>query len=231
MPDVRRQGSLRGSGGGAEAIASNSCRAQSSLPCRSSSFSSASRRSTSSSTSRAAYRSHGSGSGRVDQSTAEWPFSSTKPSTFSTIAPRPTRGNPASPTRQLGVEEPRRRHAYLAETGQVLGGGVQHPLDAGQRLVQRGEVGAGDRVDQRRARALAAELDEVGALPVAVAGGALGVHGDGAAARGEGGDHLGEGGLVGHHGRDALAGLQQGDRRLCSRGSAVVRRGASGGAQ
>ncbi len=96
IPDVRRQGSLRGSAGGADAIASNSCRAHSSFPCRSSSFSSASRRSTSSSTSRAAYRSHGSGSGRVDQSTAECPFSRTNPSTLSTIAPSPTLGNPAS---------------------------------------------------------------------------------------------------------------------------------------
>ncbi|ARX87151.1 hypothetical protein SMD44_06632 [Streptomyces alboflavus] len=64
MPDVRRQGSLRGGAGGAEAMASNSSRAHSSFPCRSSSFSRASRRSTSSSTSSAAYRSQGSGRGR-----------------------------------------------------------------------------------------------------------------------------------------------------------------------
>ena len=51
--------------------ASNSWRAHSSLPAASSSAASASRSSTSTSTSRAAYSSHGSGSGRVDQSTAE----------------------------------------------------------------------------------------------------------------------------------------------------------------
>ncbi|BFO16472.1 hypothetical protein SHKM778_28600 [Streptomyces sp. KM77-8] len=108
---------------------------------------------------------------------------------------------------------------------------MQHPLGTGQRLAQGGQVGAGDGVDQRAAGALAAELDQIGALTVAVAGGALGVHGDRAGAGGERGDCLGERGLVRDHGRNALAGFEQGDRRLRSRRSAVVRRGASGGAQ
>ncbi len=131
------------------------------------------------------------------------------------------------PTSQLGVEEPRRHHAYLPQTRQVLGGRVQHPLDAGDGLTEPGQVGAGDGVDQRGARALTAQLHEIGALSVAVAGRALGVDGEGARAGGEGRDRLGEGLLVGDHGRNALSGLEQRDRRRFD----VVRRGASGGSQ
>ena len=54
--------------------------------------SSASRSSTSTSTSRAAYSSHGSGSGRVDQSTAECSFFIRQPSSVSTRVASPTRG-------------------------------------------------------------------------------------------------------------------------------------------
>ncbi len=131
------------------------------------------------------------------------------------------------PTSQLGVEEPRRHHAYLTQTRQVLGGRVQHPLDAGDGLTEPGQVGAGDGVDQCGARALTAQLHQIGALSVAVAGRALGVDGEGTRAGGEGRDRLGEGLLVGDHGRNALSGLQQRDRRRFD----VVRRGASGGSQ
>ncbi len=57
-------------------------------------------------------------------------------------------GEPGEPPGQLGVEQPGRHHAYLAQAGQVLGGGVQHPLDAGEGLAQAGKVGAGHGVDQ-----------------------------------------------------------------------------------
>ena len=135
------------------------------------------------------------------------------------------------PPGEFGVEQPGGLHPYLAQARQVLRGGVQHPLRAGQGLAEAGQVGAGDGVDERGAGALAAQLDEVGTLAVAVAGGALGIDGDGSGAGGEGGDHLGEGGVVRDHGRDALAGFEQGDRRLRSRRCVVVRRGASGGSQ
>jgi len=143
----------------------------------------------------------------------------------------PHPGEPGDPPGQLGVEEPGGDHAYLAEAGKVLGGGVQHPLDTGERLAEPGQVGTGHGVDQRGARAGAAQLDEVGALSVAVAGRPFGVDGDGPGARGERGDHLGERGLVGDHGRNALTRLQQRDRRLRARGSTIVRRAASGGSQ
>ena len=97
------------------------------------------------------------------------------------------------PAGQLGVEQLARTEAQLGQAGQVLGGRVQHDLGVGQRRVELGQVGAGDRVDQRAARAGAAQLHEVGAAAVAVAGGALGVHGDGAGARGERVDDAREG--------------------------------------
>ncbi|CAO0826031.1 hypothetical protein SMICM17S_03345 [Streptomyces microflavus] len=128
---------------------------------------------------------------------------------------------------QLGVEERGGSHAYVPQAGEVLGGGVQDPLGAGQGGGQAGEVGAADRVDQCAARAFAAQLHEVGALAVAVAGGALGVDGHRAGARGEGRDHPGEGVVGCHHRGNALARFEQGDRR---RGD-VVRGSAPGGSQ
>lgn len=104
---------------------------------------------------------------------------------------------------------------------------MQHPLDSGDGLAEAGEVGAGDGIDERGARALAAQLHQIGALAVSVPGRAFGVHGDGAGSGGEGGDHLGERGFVGDHGRNAVSGLKQRDRRRFD----VVRRGASGGSQ
>ena len=84
---------------------------------------------------------------------------------------------------ELGVEQLARAQAHLGEAGEVLGGRVQDPLGGTDRLVERGEVGAADRVDQPGAGALAAHLHEVGALAVAVARGALGVDRDRALAR------------------------------------------------
>ena len=53
-------------------------------------------------------------------------------------------------------------------------------------FLDRVKVLEGDRVDQPGAGALAAHLDQEGALAVAEAGGALGVHGDRAGAGGDG---------------------------------------------
>src|SRR5690606_15239253 len=68
------------------------------------------------------------------------------------------------------------------------------------------------RVDEQRAGPLAAQLDEVGALAVAVARGAFGVGRDGAGAGGECGGR-GLQALTGaDHRRGALAGLVHGDQ-------------------
>ena len=72
------------------------------------------------------------------------------------------------PSGQFRVEEPPRPEADLGQAGQVLGRRVQHRLGILQRGVDARQVGAGDRVDEHRARSGAAELDQVGALPVAV---------------------------------------------------------------
>jgi hypothetical protein len=55
---------------------------------------------------------------------------------------------------------------------------VQHPFLVGDRVLEHREVGQRHRVDQPGARAVAPELDQVGALAVAVARRALGVDGD-----------------------------------------------------
>ena len=85
-----------------------------------------------------------------------------------------------------------RPQADLGEAGEVLGGRVQDPLGRTDRLVQRGEVGAADGVDQPGAGALATDLHEVGALAVAVARGPLGVDRDRALAGRDGGSGAGQ---------------------------------------
>ena len=79
---------------------------------------------------------------------------------------------------EFGVEQLARPVPEFGQAGQVLGGRVQHGLRAGQRRVERRQVRAGDRIDQHRARAPPAQLHQEGAVPVAVAGGALGVDRD-----------------------------------------------------
>ncbi len=88
------------------------------------------------------------------------------------------------PPGQFGVEEPPRPEPDLGQAGQVLGRRVQHRLGVVQRGVDAGQVGAGDGVDEHRARSGPAELDQVGALPVAITRGALGVDRDGPRALG-----------------------------------------------
>ncbi len=94
----------------------------------------------------------------------------------------PDPGVVEQPAGQLGVEQSCRLHAELGEAEQVLAGGMDDPLrvrdcvgERSQRLV--GYVAERQRVHQERPGALPAELDQVGALRVAVAGGALGVDG------------------------------------------------------
>ncbi|GAB4000157.1 hypothetical protein GCM10029992_31200 [Glycomyces albus] len=82
----------------------------------------------------------------------------------------------------------------LVQAGQVLAGRVQDPLRAVQGAPQRLEVLDRHRVDQDRADAGAADLDEVGAPRVAETRGAFGVDGDGT---GTGAEPLGRPGEVG----------------------------------
>ena len=76
IPDVRRHGSLRGSGAGAARMLANSSSAHSNFPASASLLAIISRSSTRSSTSSAAYVSHSWASGRIDQSTALCSFAS-----------------------------------------------------------------------------------------------------------------------------------------------------------
>ena len=111
------------------------------------------------------------------------------------LAHRAARGSPrpgwpgrraGSPSRRAAssVSKSRTRHQPdLAQAGEVLAGGVQDPLGVADRLVERGQVVEGDRVDQRGAGPLATQLDQVGARGVAVARGPLGVERDRAGAR------------------------------------------------
>ena len=71
------------------------------------------------------------------------------------------------------------------------------------------EVGAADRVDEHRPGPRAAQLHQVGALAVAVAGGPLGVHRDRAGACREPGDRLGERLRRARHRRQPVARLPQ----------------------
>ena len=74
----------------------------------------------------------------------------------------------------VGVE------ADLAQAGEVLARGVQHPLVGLDGVVQFREVADGGRVEQEGARAAAVQLNQIGALRVAEAGCPFGVDGDGA---------------------------------------------------
>ena len=113
------------------------------------------------------------------------------------------------PPGQLGVEERARPEPDVGEAGQVLGGGVQDPLGALERRGQRRQRLEGDRVDQPGAGVLAAELDEVGATGVAVAGGPLGVDRDRSGAGRDRGARLGQPGLGVGDRRQPLAQQEQ----------------------
>jgi hypothetical protein len=117
------------------------------------------------------------------------------------------------PAAELGVEQPPRHHPEVGQAGQVLGRRVDHPLRPVQRGAQRGEVGQRLRVDQRGPGAAPAQLDQECPLAVAVAGGALGVDGDRAGARGHRLHGRRQAGAVRDHHRDAVARHGQGHGR------------------
>ncbi len=104
----------------------------------------------------------------------------------------PDPGVAQQPAGQLGVEDPGRAQAELGQAGQVLRRRVQHPLVLGDGPAEGAEVGQLTRVDEHRAHVGPAQLDEVGALAVAVAGGALGVDRDRPGPGGEGLDDRGQ---------------------------------------
>ena len=189
-PDVRRQGSVRCGGPAKSSSRSNSSRAQPSLPASASSASMIALSSASGSTSSAAYSSHGAGSGRVDQSTAECSLASRWCEQGLDERAQADAGVAQQPPGQLGVEERGGAQADLGEAGEILGRGVQDPLDAVECVVEVGEIVEGDGVDQGGAGPLAAKLYQVGALGVAVARGAFGVDGDRAGAGRERRDDL-----------------------------------------
>ena len=81
--------------------------------------------------------------------------------------PDPREPHEAAP--ELGVEQARRAQTDLCEAGQILGSGMQDPLDIGDDIGDGCEIGTGDRVDQPGARALAPDLDEISPLTVSVA--------------------------------------------------------------
>ena len=179
------------------------CRPPTSSACR------ASRSSTRTSTSSAAYSSQAAGSGRVDQSAAECSFFIRWPSTVSTSVARPTRGWPRRRPASSVSNKRGGRQPDLGQAGQVLGRGVQDPLRALQRLLERSQRGQPDRVDEPAAAALAADLDEVGAAGVPVARGALGVDRDRPGALGDRGRGLAQRDVGVGDGRQPVAQRQE----------------------
>ena len=177
-PEVRRHGSTRGAGGPAAATAANSSRAQPSLPCPCRSAARASRTLEQELHVQRGVgeprRRHGPGRpvdrrvllGQPDAEVVLGDGGQADP------------GQPGQACAQLGVEHRPGPQAELGQARQVLGGGVQHPLGPVEDVGQAGQVEAGDRVQQHDGAVGPAQLDQVGGLPVAVAGRALGVDGD-----------------------------------------------------
>ena len=83
---------------------------------------------------------------------------------------------------QLGVEQGGGLQAARGQARDVLVGCVEDPLGSVEGRGQLGQRAAGHRVDEKGADAVSSELDEVGVLSVAEAGGPFGVNGDGALA-------------------------------------------------
>src|SRR6476659_2893596 len=99
------------------------------------------------------------------------------------------------PPGEFGVEEEPGPHTDLGQASEVLCRGVQDPFRVADCGVQSLQIGQLDRIDQRRADAGTAYLDEIRALAVAVSRGAFRVEGDrsagGARSRYEGGAPVG----------------------------------------
>ncbi len=114
----------------------------------------------------------------LDQSAAEWSFSIRQPSRFSTIVARPTRGKPASRPASSVSNKRAGIHAEISQAGQILIRRVHDPFDVADGGSDGREVGAADRVDEQDAGALAPQLDEIGAMSVAIARSPLGIDGE-----------------------------------------------------
>src|SRR5919106_1364523 len=87
---------------------------------------------------------------------------------------------------------------------------MEHPLDAGQGVVERAQVRAGDRIDQCRSGSRTTQLDQVRPLAVAVAGRSLSIDGDRAVGLREGRDDTFEGGRFGDDIREPLPRFEEG---------------------
>ncbi len=125
------------------------------------------------------------------------------------------------PSGQLGVVEHRRSQPQLVEAGQVLVGGVQHPLEIVDRRGERGErPGRRDRVEQYRAGAGPSQLHQVGPRGVPETRGAFRVDGEWSPARGECFRGRGHSGSRGDDLGDPVPRGQQRDR--CPRGLVLV---------
>jgi len=132
------------------------------------------------------------------------------------------------PPGEFGIEEACGPQVDLGQAGQVLRRGVDHPLHALERLGERGQVRERHRVHQCGPGAVPAQLHQVGALAVPVAGRAFGVDGHGARACRERLREAGErvGGV--EDGGNALGGFRERGQRPRFRGHRG-RLGCSGG--
>ena len=117
-----------------------------------------------------------------DQSAAEWSFSSVQPEQLLDHGAEADPLGAGQPAGELGVEEPRGRRPTSARQGRSWVAACSTHSASAMRVLDQRQVGQRNRVDQPGAGAVAAQLDQVGALAVAVAGGALGVDGDRAGA-------------------------------------------------
>ncbi len=72
------------------------------------------------------------------------------------------------PAGKLGVEQRGGPQADLGQAGQVLVGGMQDPLGSTDGVLDAGQVGHRDRVDEVGSGSVAADLDQIGPLAVPV---------------------------------------------------------------
>ena len=176
---MRRHGSIRGGAGGAVRTASNSCSAHSSLPAAAqrarpaprAAGSAARRRARRRRASRAA--ADGCSSRRPSGPSPGRRRGAARPSCRARPVPRRAAGRPVR-CRTAGPGAGRPRPGTAGPGWRRAGSTPRRPSASSSAA----EVGQRDRVDERRADAVAAQLHQVGALAVAVARGAFGVDGD-----------------------------------------------------
>ena len=99
---------------------------------------------------------------------------------------QPYAWQPDEPPGQFGVEQGWSVQPQFCQAGQILTGGVQHPLVVGQHPCQRSEIVEGQRVNQPGACSLSADLQQVGTLGIAIATGTFDIDGKGTMPCGEG---------------------------------------------